>query len=135
NTYLMRFSEVYLIAAEAIMGMEANPGVGTGIDTNFVTNDPTALTYLNKVRQRAGLNHVSDFYYRDLIKERRLELAFEGDYWYDLQRIDGFNVSSHPVARTIISKINKGDYDSGGTEANEYKDYTRNEVYYTPTNE
>lgn len=133
NTYIMRYAGVYLIAAEAIMGTEANPGVGHGIDTNFVCTDPAALGYLNKIRKRAGLPAVTSFTYRDLIKERRLEFAFEGDYWFDLQRIDGFNSATHPVARSIISKINKGDSNSAGTAANNYTDYGRNYEYYTPT--
>lgn len=134
NTYIMRYSDVYLIAAEAIMGLGANPGVGHGIDTNFVCSDPTALAYLNRVRLRAGLSPVTSFTYRDLIKERRLEFAFEGEYWFDLQRIDGFNSSTHPVAQAILSKVNKGDSNSAGTAANNYTDYQRNYQFYTPTN-
>jgi hypothetical protein len=133
NTYIMRYAGVYLIAAEAIIGLEANPGAGHGIDTSFVCMDPTALNYVNRIRQRAGLQPVTSFTYRDLIKERRLEFAFEGEYWFDLQRIDGFNSSTHPVARTIISKENKGDADSQGTAANNYTDYNRNYQYFTPT--
>lgn len=133
NTYIMRYAGVYLIAAEAIMGMEANPGAGHGIDTSFVCSDPTALGYLNRVRERAGLPAVTSFSYRDLIKERRLEFAFEGEYWFDLQRIDGFNSPTHPVARAIISRENKGDSDSQGTAANNYTDYNRNYQYFTPT--
>lgn len=126
NTYIMRYADVYLIAAEAILGMQANPGVGHGIDMSASTSDVTALKYLNKVRQRAGLPDKASFTYRDLIKERRLEFAIEGDYWYDLQRIDGFNSSTHPTARAIIGATNKGDSSSPGTAANNYKDYTRN---------
>lgn len=134
NTYLMRYSDVYLIAAEAIMGTEANPGVGHGIDTNFVCTDPTALSYVNRVRQRAGLPPRTSITYRQLIEERRLEFAFEGDYWYDLQRIDGFNSSTHPVARALISQENRGDA-YGGTAANNYKDFTVNKLYITPTDQ
>ncbi|TAN13895.1 MAG: RagB/SusD family nutrient uptake outer membrane protein [Chitinophagaceae bacterium] len=134
NTYIMRYADVYLIAAEAIMGLEANPGAGHGIDTNFVCTDPTALSYVNKVRQRAGLPPRTSITYRQLIEERRLEFAFEGDYWYDLQRIDGFNSPTHPVAQAIISKENKGDSNSAGTAAHDYTDYQRNYQYFTPAN-
>lgn len=132
NTYIMRYADVYLIEAEAILGASANPGVGHGIDTNASTNDATALRYFNLVRQRAGLAARTSFTYRDLIKERRLEFAIEGEYWYDLQRIDGFNVSSHPTAKAIISKQNRGDSSSAGTAPN-YTDYTRNVQYVVPT--
>jgi hypothetical protein len=114
NTYLLRFSEMYLIAAEAILGKQAGVQPGTGIDTNFVCTDATALGYLNKIRERAGLSDLTGgFSYKQLLKERRLEFAIEGDYWYDLQRIDGYQPSvntgsspvygHHPVAIAIIN--------------------------------
>jgi hypothetical protein len=104
NTYLLRFSDMYLIAAEAILGKSVNVQPGTGIDTNAVSADPVALGYLNKIRQRAGVPPlVGSFTYKQLLNERRLEFAIEGDYWYDLQRIDGFNNAHHPVAANIIN--------------------------------
>ncbi len=133
NTYIMRYADVYLIEAEAIMGIAANPAVGHGLDTATTSSDATALKYLNLVRKRAGLSAKTSFTFRDLIKERRLEFAIEGDYWYDLQRLDGYNASTHPVAKNIISKQNKGDSNGSGTAANNYTDYTRNTQYFTPT--
>jgi hypothetical protein len=132
NTYIMRYADVYLIESEAILGLSANPGAGHGIDTNATTSDATALKYFNLVRQRAGLAARTSFSYRDLIKERRLEFAIEGEYWYDLQRLDGFNATTHPVARAIISKQNRGDSSGAGTAPN-YTDYTRNTLYITPS--
>ncbi len=134
NTYIMRYADVYLIEAEAILGASANPGVGHGLDTNATTSDPTALKYFNLIRQRAGLAPKASITFRDIIKERRLEFAIEGDYWYDLGRLDGFNASSHPVAISIISKQNRGD-SSQGTVAYFYTgDYTRYyDDYFTPT--
>jgi len=133
NTYILRYADVYLIETEAIMGLAANPGVGHGIDTNFTSTDVTALKYLNLVRQRAGLPAKTSFTYRDLLKERRLEFAMEGDYWYDLQRIDGYGSATHTIAETIIATQNRGDSSGAGTAEGNYKDYTRNYVYYTPT--
>ena len=133
NTYVLRYSDIYLIEAEAIMGQAANPGVGHGIDTLYSTSDPTALKYFNLIRQRAGIAPVTSFTYRQLINERRLEFAIEGDGWYDLQRIDGFNNASHPVAQNIESGIDKGN-SSGGTAANNYTDFTIYPVYTIPTN-
>jgi len=127
----MRYADVYLIEAEAILGLSANPGQGHGIDTNATSSDPTALKYINLVRQRAGLTAKTSFSYRDLIKERRLEFALEGDYWYDLQRIDGFNSSTHPTAEAIIGTENKGD--SYGATAPTYTNYTVNHTYIIPT--
>ena len=132
NTYILRYADVYLIEAEAILGASANPGAGHGLDTNATTSDATALKYFNLVRQRAGLAPKVSITFRDIIKERRLEFAVEGDYWYDLCRLDGFNSSTHPVAIAIISKQNRGD-SSNGT-APYYNDFVRyNEPFTPPT--
>jgi starch-binding outer membrane protein, SusD/RagB family len=120
NTYMMRYSELYLILAEAIMA---------GATTS---TDPAALAAINTVRTRAGLsplvnirrgyttpNPAVNYYnfptappqtlYRDdIIEERRREFAIENDYWYDLQRLDGFNASTHPIAKLIISQQDRG---------------------------
>jgi hypothetical protein len=132
NTYLLRYAELYLIEAEAIMGKAAGVAVGTGIPMSFSSSDATVLKYVNLVRQRAGVPALSSCTYQQLLNERRLELAVEGDYWYDLQRIDGFNVAHHPVAIGIISAQNRGNSSGAGTAPN-YTDYTRNTFFVTPT--
>jgi starch-binding outer membrane protein, SusD/RagB family len=125
NTYLMRYSEVYLILAEAIMAGAQK------------STDPNALAAINIVRSRAGLspldsirrgyttpNNALAYYaypggapqtlYRDdILVERRRELALENDYWYDLARLDGYNVTHHPIAELIISQQDRGT--GGGT--------------------
>lgn len=74
NTHMLRLAEVYLNLAEAILG------------NNQSTSDKTALYYFNAVRTRAGLAPKTSISYEDLRHERRVELAFEGQYWYDLVR-------------------------------------------------
>ncbi len=74
NTHMLRLAEVYLNLAEAILG------------NNQSTSDETALYYFNAVRTRAGLAPKTSISYEDLRHERRVELAFEGQYWYDLVR-------------------------------------------------
>jgi len=128
NTYIMRLSDVYLIAAEAILGQSANPGVGHGLDTAASTNNATALGYFNKIRQRAGVQQKTSITFRDIIKERRLEFAIEGDYWYDLCRLDGFNSATHPVAITIISKQDRGD------SSNDNPPVRYHDGFFTPKN-
>lgn len=71
NTYMMRLAEVYLNYTEAAMGNSAS------------TSD---TEYFNRVRERAGMPSLSTVTYSDLIYERRIELAFEGLFWYDLLR-------------------------------------------------
>ena len=102
NTYIMRYADLLLIEAESILAG------GTS------TADPMALKCYNAIRNRAGISEVSSFTFDDLFKERRRELAFEGDYWYDLGRID------RSKAISIMAAQNRGD--RYGAQ------------YYTPTN-
>ena len=132
NTYLLRYADMYLIAAEAIMGKAAGIQPGTGIPLSTSSSDATALKYLNTIRERAGLKDITgSFTYQQLFNERRLEFALEGDYWYDLQRIDGFNNSHHPVGIAIISQQQRGDATTG--TAPNYSDYTINDFKVVPT--
>lgn len=110
NTYIMRYADVLLIEAEAILGQSANPGVGHGIPLTASTSDAKALQYFNMVRTRVGVPAVASFTYQQLLLERRLEFALEQDYWFDLCRIDGFNVTSHPTAIGIIANQERGTY-------------------------
>lgn len=71
NTYMMRLAEVYLNYTEAVLGNNAS------------TND---TEYFNLVRTRADMPSKNTVTYEDLRHERRMEFAFEGQYWYDLVR-------------------------------------------------
>jgi hypothetical protein len=72
---MLRYAEVLLIKAEA----EAQLG-----------NTAAAEAALNQVRTRVDLDAVSGLGQQELIEkiwtERRLELAFEHDRWFDLVR-------------------------------------------------
>lgn len=74
NIYLMRLADVYLTYVEAKMGTASS------------TSDATAMKYYNMVRQRAGVSEASSVTYMELLKERRRELAFESQTWFDTQR-------------------------------------------------
>jgi hypothetical protein len=76
---LLRLSDVYLVYAEAILG------------NNATTTDGDALNYFNKVRIRAGVAPVVVINNDSIIKERRIELALEGQYWTDLVRLSYYN--------------------------------------------
>ncbi|MBL0739578.1 RagB/SusD family nutrient uptake outer membrane protein [Chryseolinea lacunae] len=80
---LLRLADVYLLYAEAIMGNDTE------------TVDMEAIKYFNKVRRRAGLdtlNNATDKLTADMLfKERRIELAAEGHFWYDLVRLYYYN--------------------------------------------
>ncbi|HEY6900611.1 MAG TPA: RagB/SusD family nutrient uptake outer membrane protein, partial [Puia sp.] len=130
NTVMLRFADVYLIAAEAILGQSAGANAA-GLDTLASTNNATAIGYFNKIRQRAGLPQVpggGSITFRDIIKERRLEFAIEGDYWFDLCRLDGFNATRHPKAIAIIKAQDRG------SSSNDYPNYVRyGDGYFKPT--
>ena len=85
NFFILRLADVYLMFAEA---------------ENEINNGPTpdAYEYLNKIKRRAfglPIHETSDLDYNNLdymqfldkvYHERRLELAFEGQRWFDLIR-------------------------------------------------
>ena len=76
STHLLRLSDVYLIYAEAVLGNSAS------------TSDAKALKAFNDVRGRSvqGYEAKTSITWQDIWKERRLELACEGDRWYDYVR-------------------------------------------------
>lgn len=95
NSYMLRLAEVYLVYAEAILGNDPS------------TSDSEALKYFNAVRTRAGLNGLSSITFRDILQEKRIELAMEGNYWYELVRWYYFQPDS---AKNYISNQDKGQY-------------------------
>ena len=96
----LRLADVYLIYAEAILG------------NNGSTSDDEALDYFNEVRIRAGLEKATTIDIDSIIKERRIELAFEGQYWGDMVRLSYWNM---PKALSIINAQNRAffNYDNG----------------------
>lgn len=95
NTYMLRLAEVYLNLAEAILG------------NNSSTSDATALEYFNKVRTRAGMPAKTSITYDDIHYERRIELAFEGQYWYDLIR------RAYYKQQEVVNYLNNQDRNAG----------------------
>jgi len=77
STHILRLADVYLIYAEAVLGNGSS------------TSDAGALSAFNAVRGRSVKNYVAKtvITFDDIFKERRLELACEGDNWYDFVRL------------------------------------------------
>lgn len=72
GTFMMRMSEVYLIAAEADI---------------YVNGGSNAMGYINKVRDRAGANTLGESAtIRTILDERARELCGEYTRFYDLKR-------------------------------------------------
>ncbi len=95
NVVLLRYADILLIYAEATLAGAAS------------TTDASALQALNAVRARAGLPAKTSITNDDILHERRVEFAFEGDYWYDIQR------QGYAKAKAIIEKQNRGSVDGG----------------------
>ncbi|NJK94438.1 MAG: RagB/SusD family nutrient uptake outer membrane protein [Bacteroidales bacterium] len=74
NLRVIRYADVLLMASEAF---------------NKSGNDQLAISYLNLVRKRVGLSDLSvsgSALFDAIVKERQLELAFEGHRFQDLKR-------------------------------------------------
>ena len=83
---LMRMADVYLMYAESVLQ-------GYGSATSGTSGNITAEQAVNRVRNRAQVPDVDPKYtvnkqlFMDMImKERAVELAYEGHRWYDLRR-------------------------------------------------
>ena len=76
NDYIaLRYADVLLMHVEAIMAGGAS------------TNNSAALSSFQAIRDRAGLTaNVGNITKDDLLVERRVELAFENQRWFDLLR-------------------------------------------------
>lgn len=89
---VLRYADVLLMYVEAVLA---------GGD---VTNDATALEYYNEVRDRAGFPiPVATISREELFEERRVELSFENQRFFDLLRqgeVDAINILSAHAAAT-----------------------------------
>jgi starch-binding outer membrane protein, SusD/RagB family len=88
NVPVLRVAEVILNRAEAYAS--AGPQ----------QNEALALADLNRIRNRAGLPSVTltgPALLEEILKQRRVELAFEGDRWFTLKRLGRDIVKAAPA--------------------------------------
>jgi starch-binding outer membrane protein, SusD/RagB family len=88
NAPVIRIAEAYLNRAEAM----ATPG-------SAVFNETAALADLNTIKVARGLTAVTltgNALYEEILKERRVELAFEGHRFWDFKRL-GRDIIKAPV--------------------------------------
>lgn len=95
DTKILRLSEMYLIAAEASVGID----------------EVEARNYVNYITSRRNATAISSSgttLFEDIITERRKELAFEGDRYPDLQRLkrDIKRGNNYPSAARSIAYSN-----------------------------
>ncbi|RYZ95618.1 MAG: RagB/SusD family nutrient uptake outer membrane protein, partial [Sphingobacteriaceae bacterium] len=110
NWPVLRYADVLLMLAEAI---------------NEQTGPGSAYTYINQVRERAGLNGLSGLTkenFRTAIRhERRVELAFENDRWFDLKRAYTSAemvtlLNAHGTAERASPSVSRGGVPFSGTD-------------------
>lgn len=76
NVRIFRYADILLMHAEALT-QGASVGLTSGID---------AITAINKVRNRAGLENINGLTLQNIWDERRAEFALEEDRYFDLIR-------------------------------------------------
>lgn len=113
STHVLRLADVYLVYAEAVIGNNAS------------TTDASAIDAYYAVHHRAvsGSERPDGITLDDVLKERRLELAFEGDYWFDLVRMSYYDVDK---AMNILKGQRRNGY-YGLPDL--YKEYYANQVW------
>ena len=96
NFPVLRYADVLLMKAEAL---------------NELGNTSQAEEPLNQVRSRAGLPAVSGLsqsvFRTKVLNERRMELAFEGQRWFDLIRVNNGQYAIdflHSIGKTNMSE-------------------------------
>ncbi len=107
NWPIYRYAEVLLFLAEAL---------------NEQGNSGEAATYLNMVRNRAGLANSTassqDEMREAIFRERRVELAFENKRWFDLTRTDRYMQVISDFAERAKSDPMRYYYPAGATFRN-----------------
>lgn len=103
STHILRLADIYLVYAEAVLGNQAS------------TNDAEALRAINMVKARAyGIEYENfiesddkfeSITFDDVWLERRLELATEGDHWYDYVRLHYYK-PAEAIAKIRAQKRN-----------------------------
>jgi len=108
STHLIRLADIYLVYAEAVLG------------NNETTNDAEALRLFNLVRHRSypTAQPEASLTFEKIFKERRLELACEGDNWYDFVRLHYYKPS---LAKEWLNRQERGTY-------NNLREYYKGEV-------
>ena len=99
STHLIRLADIYLIYAEAVLG------------NNEVTTDAEALRLFNLVRKRSIPTAIDEtsLTFEQIFNERRLELACEGDNWYDFVRLHYYKPD---LAKEWLNRQERGSFNN-----------------------
>lgn len=157
---VFRIADLYLLYAETL-----NETAGPEGDANGITDPESPYTWLNLIRLRAGIGTVGESWdnfsnkpdkyrnkdgLRDIIhQERMIELAFEGDYAWDIRRWSGGATLARYDIMNIMNQPIRGWNVGGATDEDYYmvrniiipkfsvRDYLwpiRNDNFYTNPN-
>ncbi len=116
NLYFMRFSELYLIYCEAVIGAGES------------TSDATALNYINLVRERAGLSELeAPLTYDEVMQERRVEFGMESIRWYDIKRM--YYRDAEATVDYLTDQNRLSGYTTSSTDEDALNDYSAYSTY------
>ena len=140
-----RVAEAYLNYAEAAFEASKRQDINAKYSGNAGAAAYTALTALNKIRNRVGMpnlnaryQNTNDFMNR-VRNERDVELCFEsGNRWWDIMRWHLFEENNHIYGMHITYNSDKATYPTG-YKFEKYEDLTRIKTlternYYYPIN-
>ncbi len=117
STHILRLSDIYLVYAEAVLG------------NNGSTQNPEALQAFNAVRRRAGNEvDINELTLQTIYDERRRELAFEGDNWFDFVRLSYYDMDR---AIQLLSNQERGHWE--GDDAHSPDGLELESISYAPT--
>jgi hypothetical protein len=105
--YDIRYAEILLNYCEAV------------VENSVAAKNGLAQEYLNDIRHRAAFTDNVTLSLNEVLRQRRLELAFEGDYLYTLHRRRAFyNQNTDPVVEArrhaLTPVIDLSELTSGG---------------------
>ena len=134
STHILRLADIYLVYCEAKLH---GPGSST--------TDALALQCYNAIRNRAipgTYSAETSITFEQVFKERNLELALEGDRWYDYVRVGYYN--SDFCVNDILSQrrnayngdinaLYKSYYETGSWDNTAAAAITYNSAEFTPT--
>ncbi len=99
NVFFLRYDDLLLLKAEALMNGESPDLAG-------------AADIIDRIRERAGVARLTsaergskDALFEAYVNERRLELACEGERWYDLVRLNLVEEAMETAQRTDSGRL------------------------------
>ncbi len=131
SEHYLRLADVYLIYAEAMIGNAGSTSDASAIDAFYAVRSRSVTNY----------NRPASISFEDVWKERRLELAYEGDRWFDYVRLSYYNpdralnelVNMKRSYWNNLDELYKGYYDGNGWNVTSSMTYDQNPPKISPS--